>query len=149
MQLGMIGAGRMGGHMVIRLMKAGHTCVVYARHQESIQDAMDHGAKGTTDLKEFVGMLEKPRAVWLMVPAAAVDKVLDDLIPMLNPSAWTPSLRPWPPAWPKPPALPDVPVSPPPPKTAICTAAPAAAAISSKWSTTALNTASWRPSPKA
>jgi 6-phosphogluconate dehydrogenase len=85
MQLGMIGAGRMGGHMVIRLMKAGHTCVVYARHQESIQDAMDHGAKGTTDLKEFVGMLEKPRAVWLMVPAAAVDKVLDDLIPMLNP----------------------------------------------------------------
>ena len=82
MQLGMIGAGRMGGHMVIRLMKAGHNCVVYARHEESIKDAVDHGAKGTTDLKEFVGMLEKPRAVWLMVPAAAVDKVLDDLIPI-------------------------------------------------------------------
>jgi 6-phosphogluconate dehydrogenase len=65
-------------------MKAGHTCVVYARHEESIKDAVDHGAKGTTDLKEFVGMLEKPRAVWLMVPAAAVDKVLDDLIPMLE-----------------------------------------------------------------
>jgi 6-phosphogluconate dehydrogenase len=85
MQLGMIGAGRMGGNMAIRLMKAGHTCVVYARHLESIQDAVDHGAKGTTDLKEFVGMLAKPRAVWLMVPAAAVDKVLDDLIPMLDP----------------------------------------------------------------
>jgi 6-phosphogluconate dehydrogenase len=85
MQLGMIGAGRMGGRMAIRLMKAGHTCVVYARHEESIQDAVDHGAKGTTDLKEFVGMLEKPRAVWLMVPAAAVDKVLDDLTSMLEP----------------------------------------------------------------
>jgi 6-phosphogluconate dehydrogenase len=85
MQLGMIGAGRMGGNMVIRLMKAGHTCVVYARHEESIKEAMDHGAKGTTDLKEFVGMLEKPRAVWLMLPAAAVDKVLDDLISMLEP----------------------------------------------------------------
>jgi 6-phosphogluconate dehydrogenase len=85
MQLGMIGAGRMGGNMAIRLMKAGLTCVVYARHLESIQDAVDHGAKGTTDLKEFVGMLAKPRAVWLMVPAAAVDKVLDDLIPMLDP----------------------------------------------------------------
>jgi|UniRef100_A0A7V6A5K7 6-phosphogluconate dehydrogenase len=83
MQLGMIGAGRMGGHMAIRLMKAGHACVVYARHRESIQDAVDHGAQGTTDLQEFVGLLEKPRAIWLMVPAAAVDKVLDDLIPLL------------------------------------------------------------------
>jgi 6-phosphogluconate dehydrogenase len=85
MQLGIIGAGRMGGNMAIRLIKAGHTCVVYARHEESIKDAVDHGAKGTTDLKEFVGMLEKPRAVWLMVPAAAVDKVLDDLTAMLEP----------------------------------------------------------------
>ncbi len=85
MQLGMIGAGRMGGNMAIRLMKAGHTCVVYARHEASIKEAMDHGAKGTTDLKEFVGMLEKPRAVWLMVPAASVDKVLDDLTAQLEP----------------------------------------------------------------
>ncbi|HWU41328.1 MAG TPA: NADP-dependent phosphogluconate dehydrogenase, partial [Candidatus Acidoferrum sp.] len=85
MQLGIIGAGRMGGNMAIRLMKAGHTCVVYARHQESIKEAMDHGAQGTTDLKEFVGMLSKPRAVWLMVPAASVDKVLDDLTALLEP----------------------------------------------------------------
>ncbi len=84
MQLGMIGAGRMGGNMVLRLMKAGHECVVYARHEESIKEPMEHGAKGTTDLKEFVGMLSKPRAVWLMVPAAAVDKVLDQLAPMLD-----------------------------------------------------------------
>ncbi|MFW6112964.1 MAG: NAD(P)-binding domain-containing protein, partial [Thermodesulfobacteriota bacterium] len=84
MRLGMIGAGRMGGNMVLRLMRAGHECVVYARHEESIQEPMEHGAKGTTDLKEFVGMLSKPRAVWLMVPAAAVDKVLDQLVPMLD-----------------------------------------------------------------
>jgi 6-phosphogluconate dehydrogenase len=85
MQLGMIGAGRMGGNMATRLMKAGHTCVVYARHEESIKEAVDQGAKGTTDLKKFVGMLNKPRAVWLMVPAAAVDKVLDDLTTLLEP----------------------------------------------------------------
>jgi 6-phosphogluconate dehydrogenase len=85
MQLGMIGAGRMGGNMAIRLMKAGHTCVVYARHEASIKEAVDQGAKGTTDLKEFISMLVKPRAVWLMVPAAAVDKVLDDLTSLLEP----------------------------------------------------------------
>jgi 6-phosphogluconate dehydrogenase len=85
MQLGMIGAGRMGGNMVLRLMKAGHECVVYDRHAQSIKGVVDKGAKGTTDLKEFVGMLAKPRAVWLMVPAAVVDKVLDDLTPLLEP----------------------------------------------------------------
>jgi len=84
MQLGMIGAGRMGGNMVLRLMKAGHECVVYARHEQSIKEVVDQGAKGTTDLKEFVGMLSKPRAVWLMVPAGAVDKVLDEVVPMLD-----------------------------------------------------------------
>jgi 6-phosphogluconate dehydrogenase len=85
MQLGMIGLGRMGGNMVLRLMKAGHESVVYDRHAQSIKDLVDKGAKGTTDLKEFVGMLAKPRAVWLMVPAAAVDKVLDDLNSLLEP----------------------------------------------------------------
>jgi 6-phosphogluconate dehydrogenase len=84
MQLGMIGTGRMGSNMVLRLMRAGHKCVVYARHESSIKESVEQGAKGTTDLKEFVGMLTKPRAVWLMVPAGAVDKVLDDLIPMLD-----------------------------------------------------------------
>ena len=84
MQLGMIGAGRMGGNMAVRLMKAGHSCVVYDRHEESIKKAVDQGAKGTTDLKAFIGMLAKPRAVWLMVPAAAVDKVLDDLDSLLE-----------------------------------------------------------------
>src|SRR5271169_935719 len=85
MQLGMIGVGRMGGNMVLRLMKAGHECVVYDRHVESMKELVDRGAKGTTDLKEFVRTLAGPRAVWLMVPAAAVDKVLDDLTPLLEP----------------------------------------------------------------
>ena len=62
MQLGMIGAGRMGGNMVLRLMKAGHECVVYARHAQSIKDLVDKGAKGTTDLNEFVRMLSKPES---------------------------------------------------------------------------------------
>jgi 6-phosphogluconate dehydrogenase len=85
MQLGMIGTGRMGGNMAIRLMRAGHTCVVYARREETIKELVKQGAKGTTDLKEFAGMLAKPRAVWLMVPAAAVDKVLDNLASLLEP----------------------------------------------------------------
>jgi len=85
MQLGMIGVGRMGGNMVLRLMKAGHECVVYDRQEQSLKDLVDKGAKGTTDLKEFVRMLARPRAVWLMVPAAAVDKVLDDLTSLLEP----------------------------------------------------------------
>jgi len=85
MQLGMIGVGRMGGNMVLRLMKAGHECVVYDRQEQSLKDLVDKGAKGTTDLKAFVRMLARPRAVWLMVPAAAVDKVLDDLTSLLEP----------------------------------------------------------------
>jgi len=85
MQLGMIGVGRMGGNMVLRLMKAGHECVVYDRYAQSLKDLVDEGAKGSTDLKEFVRMLSRPRAVWLMVPAAVVDKVLDDLTPLLEP----------------------------------------------------------------
>jgi len=85
MQLGMIGAGRMGANMALRLIKAAHECVVYDRNAQSIKDLVDQGAKGTTNLKEFVRMLAGPRAVWLMVPAAVVDKVLDDLTPLLAP----------------------------------------------------------------
>lgn len=84
MQLGMIGAGRMGGNMVLRLMKAGHECVVYARRAQSIKDVVDKGASGTTDLNEFIRRLSAPRAVWLMVPAAAVGKVLEDLTSLLE-----------------------------------------------------------------
>src|ERR1700722_20064523 len=85
MELGMIGLGRMGANMVERLMKAGHNCVVYDTHADPVQGLIAKGAKGTTDLKGFIGMLAKPRAVWLMLPAAAVDTVLANLVPLLEP----------------------------------------------------------------
>jgi len=85
MQLGMIGLGRMGANMVQRLIRAGHECHVYDSRDQPVQDLIAKGAKGTTDLKEFVQGLAKPRAVWLMVPAAAVDSVLDTLTAQLEP----------------------------------------------------------------
>jgi 6-phosphogluconate dehydrogenase len=84
MQLGMIGLGRMGANMVERLMKGGHSCVVYDNHEDAVQQSVAKGAKGTTSLPDFVKMLSKPRAVWLMLPAAAVDSVLHSLVPLLE-----------------------------------------------------------------
>ncbi len=84
MQLGMIGLGRMGGNMVIRLTKAGHDCLVHDTHKEAVDALVAKGAKGTTDLSEFVRQLSKPRLVWLMVPAGAVDPVLATLVPLLE-----------------------------------------------------------------
>ena len=85
MELGMIGLGRMGANMVERLMKAGHHCVVYDSHADAVQLSVAKGAKGTTSLKDFVQSLSKPRAVWMMLPAAAVDSVLQSLVPLLEP----------------------------------------------------------------
>src|SRR5262245_53469106 len=79
MQLGMIGLGRMGANMVRRLMKAGHKCVVFDRSQDAINDLAKDGATGSNSLKDFVSKLAQPRAVWLMVPAGAVDATLHDL----------------------------------------------------------------------
>jgi 6-phosphogluconate dehydrogenase len=84
MQLGMIGLGRMGGNMVIRLAKAGHECLVYDSHHEAVDALVAQGAKGTTSLPDFVKQLSKPRLVWLMVPAAVVDPVLASLVPLLE-----------------------------------------------------------------
>ncbi len=84
MQVGIIGVGRMGANMAVRLMKNGHECVVHARHAESIKKVTDKGAKGSTDLKEFVGMLDKPRIIWSMLPVAAVDPILEELKPLLD-----------------------------------------------------------------
>ena len=84
MQLGIIGLGRMGANMAIRLMKAGHECIVHDSHPEPVRDLVKHGAKGSTDLAALVKSLSKPRAVWLMVPAAAVDPVLTSLTPLLE-----------------------------------------------------------------
>ena len=84
MQLGMIGLGRMGANMVLRVMRAGHKCVVYDVHPEATQALVKEGATGATSLKDLVGKLEKPRAVWLMVPAAIVDQTLSELTPLLE-----------------------------------------------------------------
>ena len=79
MQLGMIGLGRMGANMVLRLMKAGHQCVVYDVSPEAVQGLVKQGAVGATSLDDFVAKLTAPRAAWIMVPAAVVDKTLADL----------------------------------------------------------------------
>ena len=84
MQLGMIGSGRMGASMVRRLMARGHECVVYARRPEVLAGLQHDGAIGTASLPAFVQRLAKPRAVWLMVPAGAVDAVLGELAPLLE-----------------------------------------------------------------
>ncbi len=85
MQLGMIGLGRMGANMVRRLMKSGHECVVYNRSPGPVQEMQKEGAIGAADLDDFVAKLDKPRAVWLMVPAAVVDRQIDDLRERLEP----------------------------------------------------------------
>jgi 6-phosphogluconate dehydrogenase len=83
MQLGMIGLGRMGSYMTQRLIKGGHECVVYDTHPQALQELASKGAKPASSVKEFVSKLTQPRAVWLMVPAAVVDSVLDSLKPLL------------------------------------------------------------------
>ena len=84
MQLGMIGLGRMGANMVRRVRKAGHDCVVYDVHADAVQTLAREGATGTTSLAAFVKALARPRAVWLMVPAAVVDETLRALLPLLE-----------------------------------------------------------------
>ena len=84
MQLGMIGLGRMGSYMVQRLLKAGHECVVHDTHPQAMQELVGKGAKSSASLADFAKKLSKPRAVWLMVPAAAVDSVLASLTPCSN-----------------------------------------------------------------
>ena len=84
MQLGMIGLGRMGANMVRRLLKKGHECVVYARKPAVVAGMQSEGAIGVASLQELVLRLAKPRAIWLMVPAAAVDQSLSELMPLLE-----------------------------------------------------------------
>src|SRR6266550_465077 len=79
MQLGMIGLGRMGANMVRRLMHGGHECVVYDRNAEAVAALAAEGAAGTSSLDDFISKMQPARAVWLMVPAAAVDSTLKDL----------------------------------------------------------------------
>ena len=84
MQLGMIGLGRMGANMVRRLMKNGHQCVVFDMSPKAVQDLVDEKATGASSMTDFVVKLTKPRAIWLMVPAAVVDKTITGILPLLE-----------------------------------------------------------------
>ena len=84
MQLGMIGLGRMGANMVRRLMKDGHQCVVFDMFPKAVEALVADHATGSSSMADFVSKLAKPRAVWLMVPAAAVDTTIGDLLPFLE-----------------------------------------------------------------
>src|SRR5580692_312063 len=81
MELGMIGLGRMGANMVRRLIKKGHRCVVFDRSPQTVAGLVKDHAIGADSLIDLVKKLEKPRAVWLMLPAAVVDQTIADLLP--------------------------------------------------------------------
>jgi 6-phosphogluconate dehydrogenase len=85
MQLGMIGLGRMGANMVRRLLKAGHQGAVFDMSPKAVEELVQERAVGATSLADLVVKLSKPRAVWLMVPAAVVDKTIAELVPLLEP----------------------------------------------------------------
>src|SRR5712664_1550438 len=84
MQLGMVGLGRMGGNMVRRLLRGGHECVVYNRSPKPVAELVKERAIAAADLVDLVKKLAKPRAVWLMVPAAAVENTISELVPHLE-----------------------------------------------------------------
>ena len=84
MQLGMVGLGRMGASMVRRLLRGRHQCVVFDRSAKSVSDLVNEGAIGASNLQDLVIKLGKPRAVWLMIPAAAVDGAIAELVPHLE-----------------------------------------------------------------
>src|ERR1700754_672886 len=85
MQLGLIGLGRMGANMVRRLVGHGHQCVVFDVSPNAVADLVKEKATGSASLADLVKKLERPRAIWLMVPAAVVDKSIGDLLPLLEP----------------------------------------------------------------
>jgi 6-phosphogluconate dehydrogenase len=84
MRLGMIGLGRMGANMVRRLLKNGQECVVFDRSPNAVKDLVKEGATGGTSLADLVMKLDRPRAIWLMVPAAVVDETIGELSPLLE-----------------------------------------------------------------
>jgi 6-phosphogluconate dehydrogenase len=84
MQIGMVGLGRMGANMVRRLIKGGHQCVVFNRSPDKVKDLVREKAVGASSLADLVQTLQRPRAVWLMVPAAIVDTFIADLLPLLE-----------------------------------------------------------------
>jgi 6-phosphogluconate dehydrogenase len=85
MQIAMIGLGRMGANMSRRLMRAGHECVVYDVNKQSVEALEKDGSEGACSYEELVQKLKRPRSIWMMVPAGIVDKVIDGLMPLLEP----------------------------------------------------------------
>src|ERR1700730_10529371 len=85
MQLGMIGLGRMGANMVRRLLGGGHQCVVFNRSAKAVDELVQEHAVGSSSLEDLVAKIKKPRALWLMVPAGAVESTIADLLPHLEP----------------------------------------------------------------
>ncbi|HZX65003.1 MAG TPA: decarboxylating 6-phosphogluconate dehydrogenase [Myxococcales bacterium] len=84
MQMGMIGLGRMGANMVRRLVRAGHECVVFDRSPKTVEELARDKAVGSSSLQDFVRKLRKPRAIWMMIPAAIVDGMVSDLLPLVE-----------------------------------------------------------------
>src|SRR5678815_1706356 len=84
MQIGMIGLGRMGANMVRRLLRGGHECVVNDRSPDAVKTLVNEGAIGSASLDDFIAKLKPPRAIWLMIPAALVDTILDQLATVVS-----------------------------------------------------------------
>jgi 6-phosphogluconate dehydrogenase len=85
MQIGMVGLGRMGANLARRLLKGGHDCVVFNRSPKPVEEIVREGAVASSSLRDLVGKLKTPRAVWLMVPAAVVDEMIGEIAPALGP----------------------------------------------------------------
>lgn len=85
MKIGMIGLGRMGAGMAQRLIRKGHECVVYDAKSAAVASLKEDGATGAASMQEMVAQMARPRAIWLMIPAAMVDHALNDLVPLLAP----------------------------------------------------------------
>jgi 6-phosphogluconate dehydrogenase len=84
MQLGMVGLGRMGANMVRRLLRGGHQCVVFDMSPKAVEELVREKAQGSSSVQELVAKLSKPRAIWLMVPAAVVEETIAGLLPHLD-----------------------------------------------------------------
>jgi 6-phosphogluconate dehydrogenase len=85
MQLGMIGLGRMGANIVRRIMNDGHTAVVYDQSTDSVKALTGDGAVGAGNMEDFVAKLDKPRAAWVMIPAAVTGAVVEQLAELMEP----------------------------------------------------------------
>ncbi len=84
MQIGMIGLGRIGANMVRRLLDGSHQCVVFDRSPAAVEQLAEDNAVGTASLAELAKELDRPRAIWMMVPAAVVDRTIAELLPHLE-----------------------------------------------------------------